>query len=948
MNSKNNLMRFMLIILSVLLTLSTIGYARSLTPPPSAHRIWDVKWIDINQWRVPFYNDGRYGIRSTSAGDVAGGSWPYPYNNYYIFGAGPWVGAIKGADTLVTVGYNPNTGRGEFFPTSAQYWEEGSGNGNDRIYKFPSDWPPPQSRFGTDTTLVPQRTFSLQDMWGVYCDLSPDYHTSPGRPLGIEVFQTIYAWNYPTNQDIFFMVYKIRNANATDTIKRMYLGACMDADIGDAADDMVGMMKETFLGGDTVRNVGYAGDNDNVEATNWQTGTPGVVAMKFLEGPRDASGNLLGMTSFKKFTIDIDPMLDGDQYKTMAGYDYRTGIRSPYDSIDITPADKRFIECTGPFDLAPGALTTIIVGVMAAPYGNASEPWASRDTSDLQALAKLASNAQYIYDKGWLLPGPPIASNAVLIPGDNSIRLVWDDLPERTPDPYYEIANDPAYRRYDFEGYKIYKSTDGANWSLMTQCDLADGIMFKIVVETIINGSLRVVNTQLIYGDTTSGQGIITRAYDNGVFYSLVDNTVTNGLTYYYRVAGYDLNFVTNPSSAIDTISLESNPTPVSIRPRWEAPNYTSDTVNIIRVIGDMVHPGVKYRPNIVIPYEVTSDTLKIEYAGPKYGGASNKALYRFTVKTLNDSLVLDTTRFTYTIGTILNQQLPPFGGSATVAVCSIAASSKTYDSIYPISGNYSPNRLALLSVFVSRAQWAFRGSDYKIKWHVSGANRTCEVFDMTNNGVAVPSTRFTLTGSDTLANGYCFTTAAFSTPSETLTPTKALIYLNCGYIALNHVSSNQPIGSLIDSIAEGDEWFINGYTGNGTAPYYNVLYMVGDPQQIRSDTTYKLKVKVVPNPYIVTNGWETNSMDRKLAFTRLPAECTIRIFTMAGNLVKVIEHKDIRNIIDYPNAQPLELGGTEYWNLLNEHDQLISSGVYIFHIESKVGEQIGKFAVVE
>jgi hypothetical protein len=314
----------------------------------------------------------------------------------------------------------------------------------------------------------------------------------------------------------------------------------------------------------------------------------------------------------------------------------------------------------------------------------------------------------------------------------------------------------------------------------------------------------------------------------------------------------------------------------------------------------------------------------------------------------LNDSLVLDTTRFTYTIGTILNQQLPPFGGSATVAVCSIAASSKTYDSIYPISGNYSPNRLALLSVFVSRAQWAFRGSDYKIKWHVSGANRTCEVFDMTNNGVAVPSTRFTLTGSDTLANGYCFTTAAFSTPSETLTPTKALIYLNCGYIALNHVSSNQPIGSLIDSIAEGDEWFINGYTGNGTAPYYNVLYMVGDPQQIRSDTTYKLKVKVVPNPYIVTNGWETNSMDRKLAFTRLPAECTIRIFTMAGNLVKVIEHKDIRNIIDYPNAQPLELGGTEYWNLLNEHDQLISSGVYIFHIESKVGEQIGKFAVVE
>jgi hypothetical protein len=713
----------------------------------------------------------------------------------------------------------------------------------------------------------------------------------------------------------------------------------MDADIGDAADDMVGMMKETYLGGDTVRNVGYAGDNDNVEATNWQTGTPGVVAMKFLEGPRDASGNLLGMTSFKKFTIDIDPMLDGDQYKTMAGYDYRTGIRSPYDSIDITPADKRFIECTGPFDLAPGNVTTIIIGVMAAPYGNAGEPWASRDTTDLQALAKLAANAQYIYDKGWLLPGPPIASNAVLIPGDNSIRLVWDDLPERTPDPYYEIANDPAYRKYDFEGYKIYKSTDGANWSLLNQCDLADGIMFKIVVETIINGALRQVNTQLIYGDTTSGQGIITRAYDNGVFYSLVDNAVTNGLTYYYRVAGYDLNFTTSTSGDIDTFSLESNPTPVLIQPRWEAPNYTSDTVNVIRVVGDMIHPGVRYRPNIVVPYEVTRETLKIEYAGPKYGGAYNKALYRFTVKTLDDSLVLDTTRFTYTIGTIQNQQLPPFGGSAVVAACSIATPTKAFDSIYPLTGNYSAERLQLSVVPWSTASWAFRGSDYKIKWHVSGINRTCEVFDETNGNILVPSTKFsTRTGYDTLANGWGFTTLYTIQADSLLTNNTKYMYINCGYISLNHGAA---IGTLIDSIAEGDEWYIKGYTGNGTSPYYNVLYMVGDPQEIRSDTTYKLNVKVVPNPYIITNTWETNSMNRKLAFTRLPAECTIRIFTTAGHLVRVIEHKDT-------DVQPLDLGGTEYWNLLNEHNQLVSSGVYIFHIESKIGEQIGKFAVVE
>jgi len=943
-----------------LLIFSSVAFARSLIPPAAGHRIRDVKWLEINRWRCPFYNEGRYGIQTSAGGDISGGYWPYPYRNYYIFGAGPWVGAIKGGDTLVTVGYNPNTGQGEFFPTAAAHWEEGTGNGMDRIYKFPSDWPPPQSRFGTDSTLVPQKTFSLQDMWCVYCDLSQDYHTAPGRPLGIEVYQTIYGWNYATNQDIFFIIYKIKNVNTIDSIKQMYLGACMDADIGNAANDMVGMIKEAVIDGDTVRNVGFAGSYDNTESSNWQTGTPGVVAMKFLEGPRRPDGTLLGMTSFKKFTIDIDPMLDGDQYKTMAGYDYRTGIRSPYDSIDITAADKRFIECTGPFNLAPDSVATIIVAVMAAPYGDAGEPWTSRDINDLKPLARLAATAQYIYDKGWLLPGPPIASNAVLIPMDNRIRLVWNNLPERTADPYYEIVSnptdtanyDPVYRKYSFEGYKIYKSTDGANYSLMAQCDLVNGIMFKVVVETVINGSLKQINTRLLYNDTTSGQGIVTRAIDNGVYYSLVDNAVTNGLIYYYRIAGYNFNFVTNKSTTpwrIDTISLESNPTPVIMQPRWEAPNYNTPSVNVTRVVGGNINPAVRCSTNIVVPYEVTHETLKLQFAEPKYSGTASKALYRYTVKTMSDSIVIDTARFFYVIGRKTLQKLPPFGGTEIVAICSLATPSKTFDSIYPLIGNYSRDRLSLLSVFVSQAVWAFRGSDYKIKWHVLGSNRTCEVYDITNGNVLVPSTRFRpLAGYDSMANGYCFTTAAFSTPSDTLTSTKALMYLNCGYIALNRVgSSNLTLGNLIDSIAEGDEWFIKGFTGNGTAPYYNVLYLYGDPQAIRTDTTYALHVKVVPNPYIIKNRWETDKLERKIAFTRLPAECNIRIFTMAGNLVKVIEHKDMRDQRTHPNARPLELGGTEFWNLLNEHNQLISSGVYIFHIESPVGEQIGKFAVI-
>ena len=54
--------------------------------------------------------------------------------------------------------------------------------------------------------------------------------------------------------------------------------------------------------------------------------------------------------------------------------------------------------------------------------------------------------------------------------------------------------------------------------------------------------------------------------------------------------------------------------------------------------------------------------------------------------------------------------------------------------------------------------------------------------------------------------------------------------------------------------------------------------------------------IKVVPNPYIVTNVLEeaiTNpgfNQRRKLMFTHLPAECKIKIFTMSGVFVDQVD----------------------------------------------------------
>ena len=61
-------------------------------------------------------------------------------------------------------------------------------------------------------------------------------------------------------------------------------------------------------------------------------------------------------------------------------------------------------------------------------------------------------------------------------------------------------------------------------------------------------------------------------------------------------------------------------------------------------------------------------------------------------------------------------------------------------------------------------------------------------------------------------------------------------------------------------------------------------------------------KIKVVPNPYIVTNIWEPHNPyssgrgERQLHFTHLPSSCTIKIFNVRGQLVNTIVHNSPLN----------------------------------------------------
>jgi len=93
-------------------------------------------------------------------------------------------------------------------------------------------------------------------------------------------------------------------------------------------------------------------------------------------------------------------------------------------------------------------------------------------------------------------------------------------------------------------------------------------------------------------------------------------------------------------------------------------------------------------------------------------------------------------------------------------------------------------------------------------------------------------------------------------------------------------------------------------------------------------------EVRVVPNPYIVSAEWESEIGVHQITFTGLSGNCVIRIYNVAGELIKVIKHED----------------GTSfaYWNMLNSRDQEIAPGLYYYHVDAgNLGTKIGKFVIV-
>ena len=91
------------------------------------------------------------------------------------------------------------------------------------------------------------------------------------------------------------------------------------------------------------------------------------------------------------------------------------------------------------------------------------------------------------------------------------------------------------------------------------------------------------------------------------------------------------------------------------------------------------------------------------------------------------------------------------------------------------------------------------------------------------------------------------------------------------------------------------------------------------------------MKINVFPNPYYGSNSNEFNKYDRHVTFSHLPNRAVIRIFNLAGQMVRILEK-------DSPD-QFLR------WNMLTENNFQIPSGIYIIHVDMP---ELGKTKILK
>lgn len=255
------------------------------------------------------------------------------------------------------------------------------------------------------------------------------------------------------------------------------------------------------------------------------TGLPGEPAIDKTDVDES---DQIGLSSFYYFTPANVVRLGDDEelWKNLAPgfFDVPTSI------VNNRPErgeDGDFIYGSGYFPLLANKSERFSLALV---YGGGKGGGVQDDIND---LLKNKRTVQKIYDANYQFPTPPDKPTLVAVPGDRQVTLYWDRVAEASVDPVLRVK--------DFEGYKIYKSTDPDFSDIFTITDAtgtARGYrpLVQYDIANDIEGYFQAT------GDLyQSAAGYSFKLGDDtGLKHSYVDREVENGRRYFYALVAYD------------------------------------------------------------------------------------------------------------------------------------------------------------------------------------------------------------------------------------------------------------------------------------------------------------------------------------------------------------------------------------------------------------------------
>ena len=643
--------------------------------------------------------------------------------------------------------------------------------------------------------------------------------------------------------------------------------------------------------------------------------------------------------------MNLEQKKDNERYVTLAGYNFKTLAYDPFgDTLPPLPDDQRILQCSGPFELEADSTAIILIGIVFAQwYGIYQRP----DS----ALVQVDNTCQFIFNMNWLLPGPPSPPILTCVPGDAQVTLVWTNTPEFEPDPYWDVVSDPGsalydsfYVRYDFEGYRVWRSMTGqtGSWELLSTCDLYNAVSFEYPI----------AEDDTIFAENT------------GIFHTYLDDEVRNGFEYFYAVTSFDYNTVKDDDTlgpGYRELTFESGQVGISTYPRRDPANFVPGVCSVEVLSGNDSLAG-DINLSIAYPLDMVAADMYLDYADVVYDSATFGGLYSVYFRGTDGSAIDSLFAVVGNVGLTITHAFSVVNGisvEANLVFDSLPADQSIFKAVTKESGTY-PDSLIVASLPGAWASyfafWAYRGNNYRIEWYstTGGANaNSVRVTDlMTGEDIAYSPYDPDLNHLyDEYADGWCFqshlavsdTLVLNGTPPATRN-TKYL-YINGGLVGLKAGGPLMPGDSVPSTsdvwLAEADEDFLPApvsasFAIHSVPAYFDTLTQLA-----------AINVKVVPNPYIIHNEWQTSFRQRRLKFINLPADCTVRVFNLNGELVRTLVHHHTLVPADGEQEVANSAGGDEWWDLLSENRQLVSSGIYIFHVQSAVGEQVGKFVVI-